>query len=144
MRITPLDIYQQEFKRVLRGLDPDEVEDFLERVADDYEQVLRENASLKKQIESLELQLTAGGRIKQTSASSPASGQSADDFIKEAKKESENIVRQAMESAETIISKARNEAHQIRSEAGRREEGEGKRGKGRERVDCARSECKSQ
>jgi len=131
LRITPLDIYQQEFKRVLRGLDPDEVEDFLERVADDYEQVLRENASLKKQIESLELQLTAGGRIKQTSASSPASGQSADDFIKEAKKESENIVRQAMESAETIISKARNEAHQIRSEAGRREEGEGKREKGR-------------
>ena len=131
MRITPLDIYQQEFKRVLRGLDPDEVEDFLERVADDYEQVLRENASLKKQMESLELQLTAGGRIKQTSASSPASGQSADDFIKEAKKESENIVRQAMESAETIISKARNEAHQIRSEAGRREEGEGKREKGR-------------
>jgi len=132
LRITPLDIYQQEFKRVLRGLDPDEVEDFLERVADDYEQVLRENAALKKQIESLESQLTAGGRIKQTSASSPASGQSADNLIKEAKKESENIVRQAMESAETIISKARNEVYQIRSAAGRekREEGEGKREEG--------------
>ena len=127
MRITPLDIYQQEFKRVLRGLDPDEVEDFLERVADDYEQVLRENAALKKQIESLESQLTAGGRIKQTDASRAAIGKDADDTIRDAKKEAESIVRQAMESAETIISKARNEAHQIRSEAGRREEGEGKR-----------------
>jgi DivIVA domain-containing protein len=132
LRITPLDIYQQEFKRVLRGLDPDEVEDFLERVADDYEQVLRENAALKKQIESLESQLTAGGRIKQTAASRAAIGKDADDTIRDAKKEAENIVRQAMESAETIISKARNEAHQIRSEAGRekREEGEGKREEG--------------
>jgi DivIVA domain-containing protein len=126
LRITPLDIYQQEFKRVLRGLDPDEVEDFLERVADDYEQVLRENTALKKQIESLESQLTAGGRIKQTGASRAGSEENADDVIKDAKKESENIIRQAMESAETIISKARNEAHQIRSKAGRgeREEGE--------------------
>jgi DivIVA domain-containing protein len=129
LRITPLDIYQQEFKRVLRGLDPDEVEDFLERVADDYEQVLRENAALKKQIESLESQLTAGGRIKQRGASRAAIGKDADDTIRDAKKEAENIVRQAMESAETIISKARNEAHQIRSESGRgeREEGEGNR-----------------
>ena len=132
LRITPLDIYQQEFKRVLRGLDPDEVEDFLERVADDYEQVLRENAALKKQIESLESQLTAGGRIKQTDASRAAIGKDADDTIRDAKKEAENIVRQAMESAETIISRARNEVHQIRSEAGRGG------------VDCARSECKSQ
>jgi len=133
LRITPLDIYQQEFKRVLRGLDPDEVEDFLERVADDYEQVLRESAALKKQIESLESQLTAGGRVRQTSASRAVSGENADNIIKDAKKESENIVRQAMENAETIISKARNEAHQIRSDAGRggREEGEGKREKGR-------------
>ncbi len=122
LRITPLDIYQQEFKRVLRGLDPDEVEDFLERVADDYEQVLRENATLKKQIESLESQLAAGGRARRTGASMPAIEQNADHLIKDAKKEAENVVRQAMESAETIVSKARNEARQIRSEAG-----EGKR-----------------
>lgn len=129
LRITPLDIYQQEFKRVLRGLDPDEVEDFLERVADDYEQVLRENAALKKQIESLESQSTAGGRIKQTSASRAAIGKDADDTIRDAKKEAENIVRQAMESAETIIGKARNEARQIREEGGR-EEGRGRREEG--------------
>ena len=42
MRITPLDIYQKEFKRVLRGIDPDEVEEFLETVADDYEKLLKE------------------------------------------------------------------------------------------------------
>ena len=132
MRITPLDIYQQEFKRVLRGLDPDEVEDFLERVADDYEQVLRENATLKKQIESLESQSTTGGRVKQTAASTKAAiGKDADDTIRDAKKEAENIVRQAMESAETIISKARNEAHKIREEGtGRREQGEGNREQG--------------
>ncbi len=86
LRITPLDIYQQEFKRVLRGLDPDEVEDFLERVADDYEQVLRENATLKKQIESLESQLTAGGRVRQAGASRAAIGKEADDTIRDAKR----------------------------------------------------------
>jgi cell division initiation protein len=119
LRITPLDIYQQEFKKVLRGVDPDEVEDFLERVADDYEQVLKENAELKKQIESLKKQLATGMRSKQASSSEVVVREKADDVIRDARKEAENIIRQAKTEAENIIRKAGDKAQEIRPEAER-------------------------
>ena len=55
MRISALDIRQQQFTvRMFRGLDPQEVEAFLEDVAEDYESVVRENALLKEQLATLE------------------------------------------------------------------------------------------
>ena len=105
MRITPLDIYQQEFKRVLRGFDPDEVEDFLERVADDYEQVIKDNSVLKERIESLKAQLTAGGKSEQAD-SKAAAREDATSIIREAKKEADSIIRKAREEADNIVRKA--------------------------------------
>ncbi len=113
MRITPLDIYQQEFKRVLRGVDPDEVEDFLERVADDYEVLIKENASLKEQIESLEDQLAAGSKAEQSDASEAAVREDADDVIREAKKEADSVIREARKEADNIIRKASDEAGEL-------------------------------
>lgn len=109
MRITPLDIYQQEFKRVLRGIDPDEVEDFLERVADDYESLIKENAALKEQIASLSM----GGRAKQPDAPK-ATGKNANDAIREAKKEADSLIREAKKEANNIVRKAQNEATELR------------------------------
>ena len=55
MRISALDIRQQQFTvRMFRGLDPQEVEAFLEDVAEDYESVVKENALLKEQLATLE------------------------------------------------------------------------------------------
>src|SRR5438094_816513 len=55
MRISPLDIRQQQFTvKMLRGFDKHEVDAFLDDVADDYEAVLRENALLKEQLATLE------------------------------------------------------------------------------------------
>ncbi|NVM02542.1 MAG: DivIVA domain-containing protein, partial [Candidatus Helarchaeota archaeon] len=41
MKLTPLDIKRQEFKKVMRGYDVIEVDAFLEMVADEYESLLR-------------------------------------------------------------------------------------------------------
>lgn len=112
MRITPLDIYQQEFKRVLRGFDPDEVEDFLERIADDYEKLVRENASLKEQIESLEAQLAIDGKTGQADESGMAARQEAGNLIREAKKKAESIISEARKEADSIVRKATDEAHE--------------------------------
>ncbi len=112
MRITPLDIYQQEFKRVLRGFDPDEVEDFLERIADDYEKLVRENASLKEQIESLEAQLAIDGKTGQADESGMAARQEAGNLIREARKKAESIISEARKEADSIVRKATDEAHE--------------------------------
>ena len=108
MRITPLEIYQQEFKRVLRGVDSDEVEDFLERIADDYEQLIKENADLKEQIKSLKARLAAG----EPDIAEPLDKVDADDVIREAKKEADSIIREARKEADNIIRKATDEAIQ--------------------------------
>ncbi|MEK7385411.1 MAG: DivIVA domain-containing protein, partial [candidate division NC10 bacterium] len=51
MRISPLDIRQQQFTvKMFRGFDTHEVDAFLDDVAEDYETVLKENALLKEQL----------------------------------------------------------------------------------------------
>ena len=111
MRITPLDIYQQEFKRVLRGVDPDEVEDFLERVADDYEEITKENAALKKRIKSLETRLADAGTRGRGDAERSAEAETSN-IIREAKKEADNVIREARKEADNIIRKAKDEARE--------------------------------
>jgi cell division initiation protein len=118
LRITPLDIYQQEFKRVLRGFDPDEVEDFLERIADDYEQLIKENTALEEQIKSLEVQLATGPEAEQIDASEISTKEDASDIIRAAEREADSVIREAKREADSIIAKAKDEARDIRRELG--------------------------
>ena len=57
MRITPLDIRKQEFKRVMRGLDGDEVHAFLNTIAEEYEAVLSDNKNLREKLVAIEERL---------------------------------------------------------------------------------------
>jgi len=57
LRITPLDIRKQEFKRAVRGFDRDEVSMFLEMVAEEFESLLRENSRLNEETVKLRTQL---------------------------------------------------------------------------------------
>lgn len=54
MRITPLDVRKQEFRRVVRGVDADEVHAFLATVADEYEAVLTDNKQLREKVMELD------------------------------------------------------------------------------------------
>jgi len=55
MRITPIDIRQQQFTvRTFGGFNRQEVEAFLDDVAEDYQQLVKENALLKEQLATLE------------------------------------------------------------------------------------------
>ena len=63
MRMTPLDVQSHSFARRFRGYDPDEVDAFLRIVSEDYEILVRENASqtdrlwrLERRIEELSAQ----------------------------------------------------------------------------------------
>ena len=42
MKITPLDINNKEFKKVLRGYSPEEVDEFLDEVVESYEELYKE------------------------------------------------------------------------------------------------------
>jgi cell division initiation protein len=54
MRLTALDIQQQQFKTRMRGFDVQEVDAFLEQMARTFEELQSENQQLKDRIERLE------------------------------------------------------------------------------------------
>ena len=55
MRITPMDIREQQFTvKMFRGFDVQEVDMFLEDLAEDYETLLKENQLLKEQLQAME------------------------------------------------------------------------------------------
>src|SRR6185436_13641319 len=54
MRLTPLDIREQQFRRVMRGLDPEEVEAFLSNVANEFEALVAGNNELRQRVLELE------------------------------------------------------------------------------------------
>ena len=48
MRITPLDVRKQDFRKAVRGFDCDEVRAFLTTLADEYEAVLVDNKQIAR------------------------------------------------------------------------------------------------
>ena len=54
MRITPLDIRKQEFRKAMRGLDAEEVYAFLSTVGDEYEAILNDNKALRERVLELD------------------------------------------------------------------------------------------
>jgi len=51
LKISPLDIQQQQFKgKMFGGLDPEDVDSFLQVLAAEMEDLMRENADLKEQL----------------------------------------------------------------------------------------------
>jgi len=110
LRLTPSEIYQREFKRAFRGLDQEDVEDFLDQIAEDYEAITNENETMKQQLDALEEQLR---QFDSTEA--------VNDLIQEAKekitKETNKKLREAEIRAAEIISSAHAEAERIKENA---------------------------
>ena len=64
MKISPLEIRQQEFTKKMRGFDPDEVQNFLESLADEVQKINEENESLKSEVEALTEQINEYKKIE--------------------------------------------------------------------------------
>ena len=66
MKLTPLDIRKQEFKRVLRGYDRVEIDTFMEMVANEFEELLRSQKDMRDRAVELEVQLKDDRQIEKT------------------------------------------------------------------------------
>jgi cell division initiation protein len=118
MRLSPLDIRQQQFTvRLFRGLDPQEVDTFLEDVAEDYETVLKENALLKEQLAALE-ERSRGltDREKQLQDTLVTTQKLTEEMKDSARREGQIIVREAELRGEKVLDEARTEEARIRTE----------------------------
>ena len=114
MVITSMDINNKEFKKSLRGYDCDEVDEFLDKISEDYEIIYKENSSLKEKIEILEERLKHYVQIEENIQKTLLLAQNAAEQAKTAaQSESELIIRQANETAQKIIDKAHNDVIKI-------------------------------
>lgn len=114
MIITSMDINNKDFKKNFRGYDCDEVDEFLDKVAEDYEIIYKENSLLKDKLELLEEKLKHYSKIEVTIQNTLLLAQNAADQAREtAKNESDLIIKQANDSSKKIIDKAHNEVIKI-------------------------------
>ncbi len=118
MRISALDIRQQQFTvRMFRGLDPQEVEAFLEDVAEDYESVVKENGLLKEQLAALEERsrnITEHERTLQDTL--VTTHRLTEEMKQAAKREADMIVRDAELRAEKLAEESRGEEARLKLE----------------------------
>jgi cell division initiation protein len=118
MRITPLDIRKQPFRRTMRGFDPDAVNSFLEMVASEYESIIGENNTLATHIKQLEERLEAYVKIERMLNETLLTAQKATDEARvNAQKEAELIIKDAMVRAQRYEDEARSRVHNLESEA---------------------------
>jgi len=108
MRITPLDIQQMVFKVSFRGYDKEEVNRFLEELAQTVESLNRDNAVQREKIIFLEQQLAELKRTESTLSSTLLSAQSlAEDVKRNAQREADLVIKEAELKAGELIRQAR-------------------------------------
>lgn len=114
MRLTAMDITNKEFKKVLRGYDSDEVEDFLEEVAKEFEILYKDNSSYKERLDILEEKLEHYTKMENTIQNTLLLAQNTAEQSKATtQKEAELILRNANDSAQKILDKAHNDVVKV-------------------------------
>jgi len=118
VRISPMDIRQQQFTvKMFRGFDVQEVDTFLEDLADDYETLLKENQLLKEQLEALEERARNLEERERVLQDTLVSTQRLTEEMKEsARREAALLVRESELQGEKLVEAARTSEAAIQAE----------------------------
>ncbi|HMD69251.1 MAG TPA: DivIVA domain-containing protein [Chitinivibrionales bacterium] len=117
MHLTPLDIRKMPFRHTLSGFDRDQVNTFLEQVANEYEKIIRENDEFTTRIKHLEEKLDHYVKIEQTLSDTLVTAQKATDEARlNAQKEAELILKDAQVRAGRYEDDSRRRVHDLESE----------------------------
>lgn len=108
MSITPEDIQSQQFHVRFRGFDVDEVDTFLERVAESFLALQEENRELRDRLAGMEQRMEDFKAEEKTFHHAIISTQ----------KIADEIAEQSRQKADELLAEAREEAGQIRNDAG--------------------------
>jgi cell division initiation protein len=122
--ITPLDIYNKEFKTGFRGYLQEEVDEFLDEVRRDYEALLMENEELKQQLAGVGERIEQYKKLEETLKNTLVVAQStADEVRAAARKEADLIIREAEARAKEMQEnlEAMGRAEEARVQEARRE-----------------------
>jgi cell division initiation protein len=117
MKITPLEIKRQQFKKTMRGYDAIEVETFLEMVSNEMEDLIHENRGQKDKLIELETQLSDYKNIERSLQQTLMQAQeTSGKSIENSKREAEIIIKEAEIKASQIVEKARLDFAHVKEE----------------------------
>jgi cell division initiation protein len=118
MKITPLDIQQQQFKgKMFGGLDPEDVDSFLQLVAQEMEGLNRDNNDLREQSRKATLAMEEIAQREANLRETMLAAQKITEEMKaNAQKEAQLIVSEAELKAEKILVEANNRLVQLNTQ----------------------------
>jgi cell division initiation protein len=107
MNITPLDITQKQFRKVFRGLDPEEVDAFLGLVALEFEALVKDVAALRENNQRKAEEIVEFRGRERALQETLVTAQKASEEIRDsARKEAEITISDAELQAEKIVQAA--------------------------------------
>jgi len=118
VKITPLDIQQQQFKgKLFGGLNPDEVDSFLQTVAQEMESLNRENTLFREQTQKMAAESEVLAQREKDLRETLLSAQRITEGMKNnAQKEADLIIAEAEVKAEKILADAESKLVQLRND----------------------------
>lgn len=123
MAIRPIDVRRKEFRNVFRGYDANQVDDFLDAVADEFERAYTENQRMREEISSLRERLQQFEELEESiRAALVHAEQAANDLRESARREAENLRESARREAELTIREAKTRSHQMLADSSGRVE----------------------
>lgn len=117
IELSPLDVRKKkdDFTRALRGYDEDQVNSFLDVVADRLEELVREERSLRERVGSLEEELRRyREREKALNDALLAAQELREEARTQAERDAELRIKEAESRAENIVDAAREEAREAK------------------------------
>jgi cell division initiation protein len=104
MKISPMDVRQQQFKLKFRGFDIEEVDSYLEMIANELEEANKENEEMKNQLRKMEQEIEGYRRGENDLRKAIASAQDfKKDAIEKANQEAQLIIKQAEIKAKEML-----------------------------------------
>lgn len=104
MKVTPLDIRRKEFRRSVRGYLDEDVDIFLDVVADEVERISRQNAELLQKVRELEQQVASHVDIREALEQTLVAAQLQSEEMKtKAEKESQSMLKEAEAKAKAVV-----------------------------------------
>lgn len=117
MKLTPLDIHHKEFRHSLRGYSEEEVDAFLDEVADEFERLFKENIDLSEKLDAAREQVRGYEAQKETLHNTLVAAQrSAEDIVSKARDEAASVLRDAEVKSKEIIHNALTQKQKVQAE----------------------------
>jgi DivIVA domain-containing protein len=111
--LTPLDVRKKkgDFRKVMRGYDPEAVDNFLDEVGARFEELVRENATLAGRVGSMSDAIADYRERERAMNEALVSAQQLrEDMREQATREADFLLREARAEAERIVAESRRQA----------------------------------